>query len=89
MSNEAPEAPTPQPPTGQVQVEVNFACGIQPVPWGGNEVVIGFMIGGKFQSTLTLTPDAADRIGHEIIKAAKAASQSIATPVKHIVIPGR
>jgi hypothetical protein len=75
-------------PPPQVEVEVNFACGLQETPQG-TEVVIGFMIGGKFQSTLTLTADAADRIGHEIIKAAKAASTPIATPTNHIIIPGR
>lgn len=87
MTNDAPPQPGPQPP--QVQVEVSFACGTVPTPEGGQEVVIGFMIGGKFQSTLTITPAAADQIADEIKKAAKVASSPIATPPNNLFVPGR
>lgn len=92
MSETAPEAPLPQPPTDVTSVKVETIVGLRPHDSGPTNVGLGFDVGGLFTVTVTLIPDAADYLAAELRKAAQAAraqSPGIATPINKIIIPGR
>jgi hypothetical protein len=72
---------------------VNAIVGLLPTE-DGCEVALGVDVSGRFSTSVTFPPDAADRLAVELHKAAQAAREQspasrIATPIKKIVIPGR
>ena len=91
MSKAAPDQPVPNPPS--LALMVNAIVGLLPTD-DGCEVALGIDVSGRFSTSVTFPPDAADRLSTELHNAAQAAREQspasqIATPIRKIVIPGR
>lgn len=86
-----PEPPAPNPPTTgpTAQMQVDCAVGLQAMPDGSTLVVMGYNIGGYYMGTLLLPLAAADRVGDELKKAAKAGANPLITGADAVNLLGR